>query len=415
MRVDVTVLGAGIVGVCTALHLQQRGADVALVDRTGPGEGASFGNAGLIERSSVIPAAFPRKAAMLARYALNRVPSVRFDPLYLLKSTPALVSYWHNSSRLKLKSAIEAMLPLIEASIAEHDALIEPAGARDLVRADGWIGVWRTEAKFAAVSANLHGLGRFNLSYTVLDADQLARVEPKIRTGPGGAVGGIHWHDPKTVTDPSELVKRYAELFVRRGGRLLVGDAASLRASAGLWTVKTEAHEVQARHAVLALGPQSAAFAGRFGYSLPLLMKRGYHRHYRMGEAMPFHAVADQERGFVMSPMTRGLRLTTGVEFARPDAPPNPSQLDHAEAEAALLLPLGDPVEETPWLGVRPCPPDMRPIIGPAPGTNGLWFNFGHAHHGLTIGPATGRLLAEMLTKEGTFADPTPYRPERFS
>ena len=311
--------------------------------------------------------------------------------------------------------AIDAMLPLIEASIDEHDALIGPAGARDLVRADGWIGVWRTAAKFATVSANLHGLKRFNLSYTVLDADQLARVEPKIHTGPEGAVGGIHWHDPKTVTDPGELVKRYAELFVRRGGRLLVGDAAGLCPSAGLWTVKTEELEVQARNVVIALGPQSASLARRFGHSLPLLMKRGYHRHYRMDDAMPFHAVADQERGFVMSPMTRGLRLTTGVEFAGPDAPPNPRQLKHAEAEAALLLPLGAPIEETPWIGVRPCPPDMRPIIGPASGTKGLWFNFGHAHHGLTIGPATGRLLAEMLMGKETFADPTPYRPERFS
>ena len=415
MRVDVTVLGAGIVGVCTALHLQERGADVALVDRSAPGEGASFGNAGLIERSSVIPAAFPRKAAMLARYAFNKVPSVRFDPLYLLKSTPVLVSYWRHSSRLRLGSAIEAMLPLIEASIDEHDALIGPAGARDLVKADGWIGVWRTGAKFAAIADAVHGLKRFNLSYTVLDADQLARVEPKIRTGPVGAVGGIHWHDPRTVTDPGALVKRYGDLFVRRGGRLLVGDAATLRASAGLWSVKADGQDVQARNAVIALGPQSAGLARRLGHSLPLLMKRGYHRHYRMDDAMPSHAVADQERGFVMSPMARGLRLTTGVEFARADAPPNPRQLEDAEAAAALLLPLGEPVEETPWLGVRPCPPDMRPIIGPAPGTEGLWFNFGHAHHGLTIGPATGRLLAEMLTGQETFADPTPYRPERFS
>ena len=215
--------------------------------------------------------------------------------------------------------------------------------------------------------------------------------------------------------DTPDVLKRYAELFVRRGGRLLVGDAAGLCPSAGLWTVKTEELEVQARNVVIALGPQSASLARRFGHSLPLLMKRGYHRHYRMDDAMPFHAVADQERGFVMSPMTRGLRLTTGVEFAGPDAPPNPRQLKHAEAAAALLLPLGAPIEETPWIGVRPCPPDMRPIIGPASGTKGLWFNFGHAHHGLTIGPATGRLLAEMLMGKETFADPTPYRPERFS
>jgi D-amino-acid dehydrogenase len=204
-------------------------------------------------------------------------------------------------------------------------------------------------------------------------------------------------------------------MFVRRGGRFLVGDAESLHASAGTWSVNAVDGNVEARNAVIALGPQSAGFARRFGYRLPFLVKRGYHRHYRMNGAMPSHPIVDKERGFVLSPMTRGIRLTTGVEFAELDAPPNPRQLREAEAAAALLLPLGDPVEEAPWLGARLCPADMRPIVGPAPGTEGLWFNFGHAHHGLTVGPTTGRLLAEMLAGENTFVDPAPYSAGRFS
>lgn len=414
MRVDVAVLGAGIVGVSTALHLQARGMDVALLDRGPPGEGASFGNAGLIERSSVIPTAFPRQAAALARYALNRVPSVRYDLAYLLRNAPVLARYWHHSSRANLRLAIAAMLPLIEASVDEHDALIAQAGAGDLVRSDGWIGIWRTPKTFAAIAEAVQRLDRFNLSYSVLDAAQLARLEPTIRVGPGGAAGGIHWHDPRTVTDPGALVKRYADLFARRGGRLARGDAESLRQAHGRWSVAAGDARIEARHAVIALGAGASRLARRFGRSVPMLMKRGYHRHYLVDDAMPSHAVADQEQGFVMSPMARGLRLTTGVEFAPADAPPDARQLRAAEAAAAQLLPLGDPVEAAPWLGVRPCPPDMRPVIGPAPGADGLWFNFGHAHHGLTVGPATGRLLAEMLVGEKPFADPAPYRADRF-
>jgi len=123
----------------------------------------------------------------------------------------------------------------------------------------------------------------------------------------------------------------------------------------------------------------------------------------------------DEDFGYVLAPMRRGVRLTTGVEFAHPDAPANPTQIVRAERRAREIFDLGTPVETTPWLGLRPCLPDMRPVIGPAPGHPGLWFDFGHAHHGLTVGPASGRLLAEMMTGETPFADPSPFAATRFS
>ncbi|NKB96245.1 FAD-binding oxidoreductase [Ochrobactrum intermedium] len=127
------------------------------------------------------------------------------------------------------------------------------------------------------------------------------------------------------------------------------------------------------------------------------------------------HTVVDEEAGYVLAPMVQGVRLSTGIEFASPDAPANYIQLRKDEKIARQLVPqLGEAVETTPWLGLRPCLPDMRPVIGAAPKHKGLWFNFGHAHHGLTLGPATGRLLAEMLVGEEPFVDPKPYSAERF-
>jgi D-amino-acid dehydrogenase len=112
--------------------------------------------------------------------------------------------------------------------------------------------------------------------------------------------------------------------------------------------------------------------------------------------------------------MVQGIRLTTGVEFASRDAPPTPRQLERAEPLARKIFPLARAVDEKPWMGSRPCLPDMRPIIGPALRHPGLWFAFGHNHHGLTLGPVTGRLLAEMMTGRETFTDPAPYSVERF-
>jgi len=112
--------------------------------------------------------------------------------------------------------------------------------------------------------------------------------------------------------------------------------------------------------------------------------------------------------------MRKGVRLTTGVEFADRDAPPSPVQLARDEPLARELFPLTGRLGHEPWMGCRPCLPDMVPVIGKGERHQGLWFAFGHAHHGFTLGPVTGRLLAEMMTGEEPFTEPSPYAARRF-
>lgn len=405
------VLGAGIVGVCSALHLQAAGQRVVLLDRDEPGAGTSHGNAGLIERSSIVPYAFPREWSRLARYALNRQSSMRFSPAWLPKIAPWLFQYWQNSSPANLASASRALLPLIERCVSEHDRLAEASGMTSLIRAKGWIEFYRDQAEFDLAVADARSYDRHGLRYEVLDASQLREREPHLR----GVLGAIHWLDPKSVSDPGALVRGYAALFVERGGLLLKGDARSLCQHNDGWRVDTREGHVQAQNAVVALGPQSTEVIARLGYHIPLGIKRGYHMHYAANPDAPLqHSIIDAQAGYVLAPMARGIRLTTGVEFAAPDAPVNEIQLRRCEAIARTLYPLGERLDAEPWLGRRPCLPDMRPVIGPAASHKGLWFNFGHAHHGLTLGPVTGRLLAEMMNGATPFTDPAPYSPDRF-
>lgn len=405
------VLGAGIVGVCSALHLQAAGQRVVLLDRDEPGAGTSHGNAGLIERSSIVPYAFPREWSRLARYALNRQSSMRFSPAWLPKIAPWLFQYWQNSSPANLASASRAMLPLIERCVSEHERLAEASGMTSLIRSRGWIEFYRDQAEFDLAVADAGTYDRHGLRYEVLGAGQLREREPHLN----GALGAIHWLDPKSVSDPGALVRGYAALFVERGGLLLKGDARSLCQHNDGWRVGTREGQVQAQNAVVALGPQSTEVTVRLGYPIPLGIKRGYHMHYAANPDAPLqHSIIDAQAGYVLAPMARGIRLTTGVEFAAPDAPINEIQLRRCEAIARTLYPLGERLDAEPWLGRRPCLPDMRPVIGPAASHKGLWFNFGHAHHGLTLGPVTGRLLAEMMTGATPFTDPAPYSPGRF-
>jgi D-amino-acid dehydrogenase len=123
----------------------------------------------------------------------------------------------------------------------------------------------------------------------------------------------------------------------------------------------------------------------------------------------------DVDNAFVMAPMQSGLRLTTGAELTRMTDTATPVQLHRAEQAAGALLQLGQPVEAEPWFGTRPCMPDMLPMVGPLNNHPGLWCHFGHGHQGFTLGPTTGRLLAEMMVGEQPFMDTAALSPQRFS
>lgn len=409
---DVAVLGAGIVGVSTALHLQARGRSVVLVDRRGPGEETSYGNAGLIERSSVVPYAFPRNIRTLLRFALNGSSDVRYDWKHLPGIAPWLFQYWRHSSPRRLAGAAQAMLPLIERCVSEHQPLLQEANVTHLARETGWLEISRTPGDLAAARKAAEHLREHGLSYDVLDGRQLRELEPAVSPSIAGA---IHWRDPVTVSSPGAVTKAYAELFLRRGGKFVRADARQLKQNDGHWSLPSEAGELRARDVVVALGAWSTDVTGPLGYRIPLAVKRGYHMHFSPAGGVTLNRpVVSEYGGFVLSPMLDGIRLTTGVELAPRDAAPTPLQLDQAEAIARTLVPLGSRVEPEAWMGARPCLPDMKPVIGRAGKRAGLWFNFGHAHHGFTLGPVSGRLLAEQMTGQTPAADLTPFSPERF-
>ena len=412
-KADVLVLGAGMVGVSAALHLQQRGRDVILVDRhERAGEETSYGNAGLIECASVFPYMFPRDASQILRYGLNRAPEVRYQISDLPAFLPWLVRYFLASSPERALHSALAALPLIRRSLAEHEALIAEADVPQLLRRTGWIKLFRSDATLTKAMRDLARAGQHGVDGEVLDAGGIAEREPNLT---GDFAGAIRFPAPGFVPDPGGLAKAYTELFARKGGRFLVGDARTLEQRDGGWRIAGANGAIVAREIVVALGPWSDAVFRPLGYAIPLAVKRGYHLHLKpRGNAVLNHPVLDSDMGFLLAPMNRGIRLTTGVEFANRDAPPTPIQVERALPRARALFPLGDAVEAKPWMGARPCLPDMLPVIGKAPRHSGLWFDFGHQHHGLTLGPATGRLLAEMMTGETPFADPKPFAVERF-
>jgi D-amino-acid dehydrogenase len=411
-KVDVIVLGAGIVGVSAALQLQARGREVVVVDRGAVAGETSFGNTGIVQAEAVFPYVFPRALSDIARAALNRDPRAQVRYAALPAIAPSIWRYFLASSpEARLRSA-NALRPLAVRSVADHLSFAEPAGSAGLLRKGGWIKAFRSERGRRTATAEMAELAAFGVSAEALDRAKLAALEPHLSDA---VAGGVHYADPLTTPDPAALVQSYADLFVRRGGRLLVGDARTLEQAGGGWSVAADEGRLQAPDAVVALGAWSSDIAQAFGYRFPLFVKRGYHMHFgATGNATLTRPVLDAEFGYVLTPMARGIRLTTGAEFARRDDPPSSAHFDRLEPIARQFFPLAERRDAALWMGRRPCLPDMLPVVGAAPRHKGLWFDFGHQHLGLTFGPVTGLLLAQIMSSETPFTDPAPYRAERF-
>ena len=408
---DIIVLGAGIVGTSVAVHLAKRGVSVALVDRAGPGEGTSYGNTGIIEGNTIFPAAFPSKWSDVVRIALKRAPQANYHLSFLPQVAPWLAAFRAASQPARLVETAHVMRPLFARAVSEHEALSADAGGERYLRRLGWIKLYRSDPAFAALAPELELAARFGIANMPLDRDAALALEPSLAPVFRHAV---HWTGAVSVTNPLALTRAYAARFAALG-LTLSGDARTLHRSNSYWRVDTVAGPLDAGDVVIALGPWTPDVVSRFGIKLPLAVKRGYHRHYRpQGNAMLSRPVLDAENGYCLAPMEQGTRVTTGAEFAARDAAPTPVQFDRLLPAARQLFALGEPVEAQPWMGARPCFPDSRPVISRAPGQRGLWLAYGHGHWGLTLGPATGRLVAEMMTGATPFCDPQPYGADRF-
>ena len=417
-RTDAIVLGAGIVGTSVALHLAKRGLSVALVDRHGVGRETSYGNSGVIEGSTILPPAFPSDLGTLARVAFKQAIAANYHFSFLPKIAPWLLAFRHYSQPRLIAETARLNRPLFARAVAEHEALMEEAGATGLLRKTGWLKLYRREDALRTMRLEFDLAKDFGLPLDALDSAGAQALEPSLRPVFRHAV---FWPKAASISDPLALTRAYAARFTALGGVIVNGDARSLHRSAGRWRVETDEGGLDSTNVVVALGPWAPDVLAPLGLNLPMAVKRGYHRHFRgqgnVGLARP---VLDADVGYCITPMEMGIRMTTGVEFAARDAAPTPVQFDRIMPHARELFPLGERTDDKTsgdktWMGSRPCFPDSRPVIGRAPGLAGLWLAIGHAHWGLTLGPSTGRMLAEMMTGQTPFIDPAPYRAERFS
>jgi D-amino-acid dehydrogenase len=393
---DCIVLGAGMVGVGIALALQERGWSVLLVDRSDPGTETSYGNAGIIQTEAVSPYALPRAPLELLKAAFGANNQVAWRLRDMPGQVGPLSRYWHNSEARRHRMASQLYARMIRRATDDHAPLIKASGAEKLIRRTGLRELHRSVHSFEMSARDAERKKQeFGVGSVIEDSRTVSAAEPSLKAA---LTGAIHWTDPWSCSDPGALVRSYVSLFVKRGGIFQHSDARSLRQDGSGWQIDTMEGPHRARHVVLALGPWSPEVLRGFGYKVPLVIKRGYHQHF--SGAGPKVPIVDVGNSTVATPMRAGLRILTGAELTPLDSAARHRQLNRSIKAISELFDIGVPLESIPWFGSRPCMPRMLPVVAEAPRHNGLWLNFGHGHQGFTLGPTTGRILAERMNGE---------------
>lgn len=415
-QTSVAVIGAGIVGINSALALAKEGFKVTVIDRVEPGEGCSFGNAGILAEWSFVPIFGPEVLRSVPGYLMDREGPLTIRWTRLPRILPWLMKMLPFASSAHLRRASDAMHHLTIGCAEAYAKLAAEAGAPELVRQDPVLQVYDRESDFRKAEADLAFRAGYGIRYDALDRAALTDLEPALGED-------FKWaHALKgggTTTNPGRLVKVLAEAFRKRGGDIRKAEVRNLRrrnangTSTG-FTIETGSGAIEADRLVIAAGAFSHKLARMLGERIPLGTERGYHAVIAEPEVKLSHAVGWKARAFYASPMEMGLRLAGTVELAGLEAAPDYRRVQVIAERAKKLLPGLNGEITSQWMGFRPTLPDSMPVIGPSPRQPGLYYAFGHQHIGLTCAPATGRIIAGLMRGEAPNTDIAPFRADRF-
>lgn len=409
---DIAIIGAGIVGLATALTLQQDGHRVTLIDRLEPGAGTSFGNAGVISVSGITPVAYPGIWRDAPKMLLDPDSVLRMRWAYLPRALPWLLRFLAASTPARVEEISRDMTPLVTRAFDAHDKLMRRHGIEGVVKRVGWLKVYPAE-KAAGTKGDVALIRKYGLKVDELDADELRQLEPGINRR---YTHGVFSPDSGFASTPLKLSQAYAAAIRQGGGKFVQGTVQGIAIGAdGAPTIATDQGSTRYDRAVIAAGAFSKPFAQMVGARVPLDTERGYHLYLKADQARAVgRPTYFGDHGFVLAPMEDGIRLTSGVEFAGLDAPPDYRRIRRMAAFARDALPgLGDRPERE-WMGFRPSLPDSKPVIGPAPASDRVTLAFGHGHLGLTLSAITASCVADLIAGRASGVPLAPFAPTRF-
>ena len=409
---SVVIVGAGIVGVACAAALADSGHAVTIVDRSGVCEETSSGNAAALAYTEVLPLAQKGVWRKIPAWLADPLGPLSIPPAYLPRLLPWLVRFALAGDPRRHDSAVAAQVALMRMAETEWAAVIDRAGLAGHLVEKGYLELYDSDTSFRAARAGYDLRERHGIAFRHLGRAELRDYQPGLSPHFSAGTFVPGW---KNVGDPKIFGKAVWDHAARRGAHLVAGTARVLRVAAGRPEVELEDGRVlQADKIVLAAGAWSHRLAATLGERIPLETERGYNTTLPAAAFDVRLQLVFADHGFVVTPLTTGLRIGGAVELGGLERPPNHERSRAMLAKTKRFLPGLDARGGVEWMGYRPSLPDSLPAIGRAKASPDILYAFGHGHLGLTQAAATGRLIRDLVSGETPAIDLAPYRPDRF-
>lgn len=412
----IVVIGAGIVGACGAAYLQRDGRDVLLLDHGEPGMGASFGNGGMLSASSIVPVAMPGTLGKVPRWLIDAEGPLAIRWSYLPRLVPWLARFAAASAPARVEAQARALRALLKDSLEHFAPLLRDAGAEALVRRQGMLYLYGSEAAWRGDLRAMDLRRRNGVVIEEIERRALGEREPDL----GAAVTHARFiPDNGFTTNPLRLVQTLVRQIAARGGRVVQERVLGFETNdAQVTAVRTDRGRHPASAVVLAAGAWSSALAAQLGDPVPLDTERGYHVVVKDPEKTVRTPAIFVDGAFGITPMEDGLRLAGTVELGGLEAGANWARADAILNRGRRILPglleRHDESRLSRWLGFRPSLPDSLPVIGTSSRYANAYYAFGHGHVGMCAAPLTGKLLSELIGGKSLSIDIGPFSPRRF-
>ena len=410
---DVTILGAGIIGVCCALNALERGMSVQIIDRLPPGEATSHGNAGVISPWSVVPQCTPGVWKNVPRWLLDPNGPVKVRWRDLPTIVPWVLKFFRNATPQRVEEISDAMALLMRDNVDTYRHHLTGTGHEDLVADAMNVTVYRGDARPHPDELQFRLRRDRGCQVEFIDAKDLADLEPAL--APDYQAAALIKGQARAV-NPGKLCKVLAEKSTALGAVITRAEVKALRpapAPGSSITLQTDTGEILVKKLILAGGIWSSGLLKPLGIKLPLMAERGYHLEFQDPGITVHNSINDAAAKVIASSMQGGVRIAGTAEMAHVDAPPNYARARALQPLAKRLFPGLNTANPRQWMGIRPSFPDNLPAIGAIPGHPDIIAAFGHSHYGLGMAPGTGRLAIDSLQR-GTNQDISAFAPDRF-
>jgi D-amino-acid dehydrogenase len=409
---DVIIIGGGIIGLTAAFRLSEAGRKVLILDRKGMAEETSRGNAGAFAFADMEPLASPGVIWKAPKWLLDPLGPLSMPLSYAPKMLPWMWRFWRASRPGPHEAATAAQARLMQLAKAETEALYRAAGVDRCLRRDGAIYLYEGARALKAAQPLWDLRARHGVAFEVVTGGRLEALQPGLAAK---YTHGVFLPDWMTLTDPYEIALAIGQAAVARGARFESGEVLGIEPGEIEVRLRlADGRRLSAPSVVVACGAWSKPLAAQLGNPVPLETERGYNTTLPPGAFDLRRQLVLPADGYVVTPLSTGIRVGGAVELAGLARPPDFRRSEVLLKKAEGVMPGLKTEGGVQWMGFRPSMPDSLPVIGRSRRSPRVTLAFGHGHLGLTQAAATARLIRDLILGQQPAIDLTPYSPERF-